>query len=573
MEAELKHAEERIATFGTAHQMWILPILLTLEDLGGRARPKSVREKVRGAYAAHLSDDQWTYVVENGRLGWTRLGLKHVNLLAGEHGWWVLTSLGRAYLEAHRGDPVSIPDDLPSKKVTDDAGDGPATEVVPATDFEAYERPLLDAMSRGLTAKPEILDDLLQAVQSSLLPGDLRQMKGGKPVWAYRANWGLTNLKQKGLAKNTGRGMWETTEAGREQLDRDRDTWSIEKYQHSKANVVIGETEPPKGGPGPTEVTWSIERWQAAAQLIGPELFGQIHQRLRPDLSPTPSSEKNYVARSVVLYGPPGTGKTYLARAAARALTGDDEPGPDSRWRIVQFHPSYAYEDFIQGLKPDLEKKDLRYVLRQGPFLELCQAAEDDPDEFFVLIIDEINRGDPARIFGELLYALEYRGQPVDLPLGGQLTVPPNLVIIGTMNSVDRSVALVDYALRRRFGFVRISPDPDVIIDTRGEQPLAQVAAMVLQGFNGWVAQRLDQEHALGHSFFLNPAIPLDDEAALQMIWQLDVYPLLEEYFFGEPESLAEARQEWDKAVASALQDLSEAVEDEVGVDGEEPGS
>jgi 5-methylcytosine-specific restriction protein B len=165
-----------------------------------------------------------------------------------------------------------------------------------------------------------------------------------------------------------------------------------------------------------------------------------------------------------------------------------------------------------------------------------------------VLIVDEINRGDPARIFGELLYALEYRGDPIELASGGELTVPPNLVILGTMNSVDRSVALVDYALRRRFAFVRFDPDPEAVPSTRlGE---------LLEVFNEWLVSQLDAEHAVGHSFFLNPALAKlpPDEAALR-IWSHDVRPLLEEYFFGQPDRIKDAAAVWKKAWAEAEED------------------
>ena len=229
----------------------------------------------------------------------------------------------------------------------------------------------------------------------------------------------------------------------------------------------------------------------------------------------------------------------------------------------MQFHPSYAYEDFIQGLRPDLEHKELRYTLAKGPFLELCERAAEEPDEFFVLVIDEINRGDPARIFGELLYGLEYRGHPVGLPAGGELSVPPNLIVLGTMNSVDRSVALVDYALRRRFGFVRVAPDPDVIRLVRAESNLCAVAAEVLGSFNKWLAQRLDRDHVLGHSIFLNPGLALDEPDSLTTVWDFDIAPLLEEYFFGEPTSFAEARTAWQKALADAFAAAREAGEED----------
>jgi len=291
---------------------------------------------------------------------------------------------------------------------------------------------------------------------------------------------------------------------------------------------------------------------------IGSALFEAIDLRLRPDLGPTPELARGAIPRNLVLYGPPGTGKTFVARQVAQALTGQEEPGEESRWRLVQFHPSYAYEDFVQGLRPDLEQASLRYRIQKGPFLQVCEAAADEPDSFHVLVIDEINRGDPARIFGELLYGLEYRGESVDLAAGGQLTVPPNLVIVGTMNSVDRSVALVDYALRRRFAFVRVEPSPEVVTAVRSKSRLAPVAAAVLGAFNGWITERLDREHAIGHSFFLNPALGLDEVGALDRVWSLDVLPLLEEYFFGDRDSLAEAERQWKAAVSDAVAELEE---------------
>lgn len=258
------------------------------------------------------------------------------------------------------------------------------------------------------------------------------------------------------------------------------------------------------------------------------------------------------------MYGPPGTGKTFIAARIAAALTGEDEPGEDRRWRIVQFHPSYAYEDFVQGLKPDLQQTELRYHLAHGPFLEICRDAQADADNFYALVIDEVNRGDPARIFGELLYGIEYRGEAVSLALGGELVVPPNLIILGTMNSVDRSVALIDYALRRRFAFVRMEPSGEVILRIRGDSPSLHAASIILSEFNQWPASRLGKEHMLGHSFFLNPAIRIEGPADIQRIWRLDVLPLLEEYFFGDSDGLREAHQMWDRVTQRAFANVDQ---------------
>jgi 5-methylcytosine-specific restriction protein B len=365
-------------------------------------------------------------------------------------------------------------------------------------------------------------------------------MPRGRTVFRYRASWTLTTLKKTGAIRNPSVARWELTESGRSRLDREEKTWSIEPFRGSKAKVRGGSTVPTVTAAGPASVgpAWPTPAWRLFAADF-PDLATTVEGRVRPDLAPTP---QRAIARNVVFYGPPGTGKTYIAKKVAVALTGEDEPGPESSWRLVQFHPSYAYEDFVQGLRPALEATDLQYKLHQGPFLQVCKAAEDDPDRFHVLIIDEINRGDPARIFGELLYALEYRDESIELAGGGSLVVPSNLVIVGTMNSVDRSVALVDHALRRRFAFVRVDPNPEAITTS------PRLGAM-LASFNAWLVAQLDPEHAVGHSVFLNPALAeLSSDETIARVWRHDVRPLLEEYFFGQPEQLRAAALAWRKA-------------------------
>ena len=131
--------------------------------------------------------------------------------------------------------------------------------------------------------------------------------------------------------------------------------------------------------------------------------------------------------------------------------------------------------------------------------------------------------------------------------------VPPNLIVIGTMNSVDRSVALVDYALRRRFNFVRIDPLPEVIDTVRSGELMAEAAVRVLREFNKWLENAIDIEHTIGHSFFLSPAIDLKDRTAFDKIWRLNVRPLMEEYFFSNRQGVADAEAEWKKLVEQAV--------------------
>src|SRR5690606_11386549 len=159
--------------------------------------------------------------------------------------------------------------------------------------------------------------------------------------------------------------------------------------------------------------------------------------------------------KQVVLYGPPGTGKTFLAQALAEHVTG-------GAWasEVVQFHPSYTYEDFFEGYRPVLgDSGKVDFTIRPGPLRRIAEAAADSPTIPHVLVIDEINRANLAKGFGELYFPLEYRNQPISLQYSDmEFTLPENLFVIGTMNTADRSIALVDAAMRRRFYFVEMAP-------------------------------------------------------------------------------------------------------------------
>ena len=158
--------------------------------------------------------------------------------------------------------------------------------------------------------------------------------------------------------------------------------------------------------------------------------------------------------RQVIFQGPPGTGKTYVARKLAVRLAGSPE-----RVRLVQFHPSYAYEDFVQGFRPTLRNDQPGFKLEPGPLLDMAERARGNPGAKHFLVIDEINRGNLAKVFGELYFLLEYRDEPMQLQYSNaEFSLPDNLYIIGTMNTADRSIALVDLALRRRFHFVEFHP-------------------------------------------------------------------------------------------------------------------
>ncbi len=224
---------------------------------------------------------------------------------------------------------------------------------------------------------------------------------------------------------------------------------------------------------------------------------------------------------------------------------GQGPPAPFDRadyMTFVTFHQSYAYEEFVEGLRPDTddesESGQVRYRVRPGVFREICARAEASPHRKFLLVIDEINRANIGKVFGELITLIEddkRLGEPnevtVTLPYSGKrFGVPRNLYILGTLNTADRSIALLDLALRRRFTFVEMAPEPDLLTQTVEGIPLSALVARL----NRRVAALLDDDHRIGHAYFLSVA-NLDD---LRFVWYRKVVPLLSEYFYGDGERL-----------------------------------
>ena len=229
-----------------------------------------------------------------------------------------------------------------------------------------------------------------------------------------------------------------------------------------------------------------------------------------------------------ILYGPPGTGKTRLARELAAGLLEIPLPkldGEKERFQFVQFHPSYNYEDFVRGIRMETDDNGrVAYKTENRVFGKMAERALANKGEPHVLVIDEINRANVSAVLGELIYGLEYRGKKVQTPYetdgGYGLTVPSNLKVIGTMNTADRTIGQIDYAVRRRFAFVQCLPEPSVVADARAKEFFEMVDGVFVH-----LSVDHDKEDVcIGHSYFLASG----PELANKIIYQ--VVPILREY-------------------------------------------
>jgi len=308
--------------------------------------------------------------------------------------------------------------------------------------------------------------------------------------------------------------------------------------------------------------------WSGTLQKVSPERFEELRQseldedggkketiELNPEYSveeladdtgfPLERVERWLSAldrkKQAVFYGPPGTGKTFLADKIGKHLIG----GTDGFMQVVQFHPEYAYQEFMQGIRPATgDDGSLQFKNTPGVFLKFCAKAEVCRGRC-ILVVDEINRANLSRVFGELMYLLEYRNETVELAGGGHFSIPENVRIIGTMNTADRSIALVDYALRRRFAFMRLSPDYEVLTKSHADASFDVSGLIdVLKELNLQIG---DPHYEVGISFFL--VDNLEDE--IEDIWRMEIEPYLEEYFF---DNLSKAEQfAWDNVKEKIL--------------------
>ncbi|WP_198398983.1 MrcB family domain-containing protein [Caballeronia hypogeia] len=254
----------------------------------------------------------------------------------------------------------------------------------------------------------------------------------------------------------------------------------------------------------------------------------------------------------IVLAGPPGTSKTWVARALAHYLT----RGNQQQIRFIQFHPSYTYESFMEGLRPVTRGGNISFEVTNGLVLDCVEEMRncgdiDDSAQDYVILIDEANRANLPKVLGELMFLFEYRQQPVRLQYSGDFRLPANLRFIATMNTADRSIRSIDVALRRRFDVFELGPDPE-ILRKHYENGRSSISGLV-DGFvrlNQMLTTELDRHHTIGHAFFMRSEMGIE---TLRKIWTRRVFPLIEEFFFDQPELAREFSLErfWPDANAA----------------------
>ncbi|MGW2084637.1 DUF4357 domain-containing protein [Streptomyces sp. NPDC001880] len=397
--------------------------------------------------------------------------------------------------------------------------------------------------------KLELVEEL-HAFLSRMKPGDtVCTLSGGRlyvgqisgPAEQTASDNGLSNLRRPVEWQSTGHPYDTLPEEIQQRLAAQHDVVDLTVVQphidglgltdEELADEAV-ETERDPSGTTPALAARRELELPVPDQALADELLAHDVGWLR-EVRDLLSDEKQ-----LIFYGPPGTGKTYTALALAEYLGGGAE-----RVKLVQFHPSYSYEDFFEGFRPREDPKtgEVAFRLTAGPLRELADLASREGNHHIphFLIIDEINRANLAKVFGELYFLLEYRRRSVRLTYSGDdFLLPPNLFVIGTMNTADRSIALVDAAMRRRFAFVELSPRTEptrgLLRRWLGRQGVDGRPADLLDALNSRID---DEDFLIGPSYLMKKSV--HREGGLDRTWRTKILPLLEEHHYGESFDIA----------------------------------
>lgn len=576
---------------------YFAPILEVLRDLEGQARPKQVFEEI--AKRHEVPEDFLNQTNKNGqpkfnnRVAWARFYLVKAGFLySPKRGVWALTDAGKS---------VDMTDDLAvdifrrehsALKADEDEDQAPEGEIVP--DGVNYWF-VGAAWDEGDQTSRFMGEGIWQNGYDDKFSHLVKQMKQGDRI-AIKATYtrkhdvpfenrgrAVSAMRIKAIGTVTGnRGDGKTVDVAWEKIDPPRE-WFFYTYRTTVARARFEDEDMARqlvafafnGEDQDVARFLANPHWaqkyaedlepltvieeeeqadsEADAPLVEPYGIGDI---IADGGFLSRSALANMISRletkkNLILQGAPGTGKTWLAKRLGKALIGQRTPKPE-QLRSVQFHPSLSYEDFVRGYRPSSNG----LAIADGVFLQVVEAARAQPDIAHVLIIEEINRGNPAQVFGEMLTLLEntkrtradaielaYRKQP-----GERVHVPDNLYIIGTMNVADRSLALVDLALRRRFAFVLLKPALNDswaawCADRGLDGDMVDLIRSRMTALNQEISddRTLGSQFSVGHSY-VTPTEPLDNPGAwFRDVIETEIAPLLDEYWFDAPERSADA--------------------------------